>query len=124
MAPWVPLPNRHDLVMAIVEGRADEIIHARVDHHKGLALAALHINYLRDENAGVADDEPARLEDQLAAERVHVAPDDLGVAIGMIGLRVLAGAIGNSKSASQIDVIDLVAVTAQDLNKVGARLKA
>ena len=110
--------------MAIVKGRPDEIIHAGIDHHKGFALAALHINYLRDEDAGVAHDEPAWLEDQLAAECVDVAPHDLGVAVGMIGLRIFARGDREFQAAAEIDVIDLVAVTAQTWTKSAASSNA
>ena len=105
--------HRNDLVPGVVERRADEIVHAGVDDDEGLGLALLHIEDARHEHARIADDQPARLEHELAAQRAHVTAHDLGVALGMIGLRVLAVVIRNAEAAAEIDVRDRVTVGAQ-----------
>ena len=52
-------------MVGVVERRADEIVHRRIDDDEGLGLAALHIEDAGNQDAGVADDEAAGLEDQL-----------------------------------------------------------
>ena len=74
----------------VVERRADEIVHAGVDDDEILGLAVLHIDDARHQNAGVADDEPPRLEHQLAAEPREMPAHDLAVTLGMVGLAGLA----------------------------------
>ena len=75
-APTARLAHRADIVVRLVERRADKIVHAGIDDDEGLGLAVLHIEHARHQDAGIADDEPARLEDQLAAETARRAFDD------------------------------------------------
>ncbi len=57
-------PDRLHLVMGVIERRTDEIVHRRVDDDEGFGLAALDVEHPRHQNAGVADDQPARLENE------------------------------------------------------------
>ncbi len=41
------------------------------------------------------------------------------VALGMVGLRVLAGGVGDAEAAAEVDVVDGVAVVAQRLDEAG-----
>lgn len=72
--------------MGVVERGAEEIVHARVDDDEGLGLAMLQIDHARDQHAGVADDEAARLQHQLAVQGAEMVPRDLGVTLGVAGL--------------------------------------
>ena len=56
------------IVVRLVERRADEIVHRGVDDDEGLGLAALHVEHAVTQDAGIADDQPARLEDERAVE--------------------------------------------------------
>jgi hypothetical protein len=75
------LADRADIVMRVVERRTDQIVHAGVDDDEGLGLAALHVKHARDQDAGIADDQPAGLEDQLAVEIAGRALDDRRIGI-------------------------------------------
>ena len=55
--------DRLDLVMGFVERRPDQIVHRRIDDDEGL-VALFHIFDAGDEDAGIADDQPARLKHQ------------------------------------------------------------
>ena len=85
---------------------------------KVLALAALHIEHARDQDAGIADDEAARLENQPAAETARRALDDGGIGVG-IGRRLIVLAIGNAEPAAEIDMADGVTVGAQHAHEIG-----
>ena len=56
--------------MRLVQRRADQVVHRGVDDDEILAVAVLHIDHPGDQDAGIADDHPARLEHQRAAEIV------------------------------------------------------
>ncbi len=62
-----------DLVVAFVEGGADEVVHRRVNDLEGLRGAALFIEHLGEEDARVPDQETAGLEDDAQSERLQVA---------------------------------------------------
>src|SRR5688572_31777646 len=47
---------------------ADEVVHRRIDDNEGAAGAVLQVFDAGDEDAGVADDQPPRLDDEPAAE--------------------------------------------------------
>ena len=67
-------------MVCLVKRRADQIIHRRIDNDEILSLALLHINHGCNENAGIAGDQAAWLEDRLDAERLQVALDDRSLA--------------------------------------------
>ena len=99
--------------MRIIERWTDQIVHCRVDNHESPVFAALHVDDAGDENARIADDEAARFEDETTAQMTGSSADDVGVAVGVVGIRVFAGAIGDAEAAAEIDVIDRMAVRAQ-----------
>ncbi len=68
--------------------------------------------HARDEDAGIADDQPTGLEDQLAAEPARRFLHHFRIS-GGIGRDVIAFAIGNAEAAAEIDVRNGVAVGAQ-----------
>ena len=51
------LAHRQDVVMRLVERRADQVVHRGVDDDEVLGVAVLHIDHARDEDAGIADDQ-------------------------------------------------------------------
>ncbi len=83
---------------------------------KFLASPGLHIDHAGDEDAGIADDHPARLEHERAAEIVGDALDHGGIGIGC-RRRVTARVIGNAEAAAEVDMRDGVAVGAQRLHE-------
>ena len=117
-APGGRLAHRPDVVMRLIERRPDQIVHRGVDDDEILGLAALQIEHARDEDAGIADDQPARLEDQRAAEPARRALDDRGIGV-RIGRRLVVLAIGNAEPAAEIDMLDGVAVGTQRADEFG-----
>ena len=74
--------------------------------------------HARHQDAGVADDQPARLEDQLAVEPAGGALHHRGIG-GGIGRRIVVLAIGNAEAAAEVDMRDGVAVAAQRAHEIG-----
>ena len=60
--------DRPDVVEGVVERRPDQIVHRRVDDDEVPGVAFLHVDHFGDQDAGIADDQPARLEHHLEAE--------------------------------------------------------
>ena len=85
---------------------------------KCLALTLLDEDHRGHQHAGVADDQPSRLEDHPTVERARVPRDDLGVGFRE-RRRVVVDPVGNAEAAADVDVLDRVAVAAQDLHEVG-----
>ena len=104
--------------MGFIQRRADQIVHRGVDDDEILALAMLHIDDLGDEDAGIADDHPPRLEHQRAAEIMRDALDHGGIGVGR-RRRLAIHVIGNAEAATEIDMGDVVAVGAQRLHEFG-----
>ena len=96
----------------VVERRPDQVVHRRVDDQEVLRVAFLHEDHFRDEDAGIADDQPARLEHHLQAELGDVLAHDFGIGIGQ-GRRAVVDAVGDAEATAEIDMVDGVAVGAQ-----------
>ena len=101
--PGRALANGADVVVRRIQRRADQIVHAGIDDDEGLGLAALYVDDARHQDAGIADDEAAGLENELAVKALGRALDDRGVGIG-IRRRLVVLAIGNAQTAAEIDV--------------------
>ena len=112
------LAHRQDVVMGFVQRRADQIVHRGIDDDEILGVARLHIDHARDEDAGIADDHPARLEHQRAAEIMRHPLDHRGIG-GRHRRRLAVHVIGNAEPAAEIDMRDGVAVGAQRLHEFG-----
>ena len=102
--------------MRLVQRRADQVVHRRVDDDEVLGVARLHIDHAGDQDAGIADDHPARLEHQRAAEIMRDALDHRGIGVGR-RRRFAVHVIGNAEAAAEIDMRDGVAVGAQRLHE-------
>ena len=59
--------ERDDVVVALVEGGADQVVHAGIDDLEGLGGALLLVEAGREQDAGVADDVAAGFEEDLEA---------------------------------------------------------
>ena len=105
--------------MGVVERGAHKVVHACVYNHEGAAFAFLHIKHLCHQHAGVADDQAAGLEHQLAAERIGVFADNRRIAFRVIGIRIFAFIIGDSKTAAEVDMVYGVAVFTKRHHEVG-----
>ena len=103
--------------MGLVQGRADQIVHRGIDDDEVLAVAVLHMDHARHQDAGIADDQPARLEHQRAAEIVRDALDHRGIGVRR-GRRRAIPVIGNAEPAAEIDVRNAVTVGAQHVHEI------
>ena len=112
------LAHRADVVVGLVEGRADEVVHRGIDDHEGLGLAALHVEHARHEDPGIAHEQPAGLEDQRAAEIARGALDDCRIGL-RVRRRLVVLAVGDAEPAAEVDVRDRMAVGAQRAHEVG-----
>ena len=117
-APLAGLAHRQDVVVRLVQGRTNQIVHRGVDDDEILGVAMLHVDHAADENTGVADDHPPRLEHQRAAEIVSY-PFDHGRIGGGHRRRLAIGMIGNPQTAAEIDMRDGVSIAPQGLNEFG-----
>ena len=104
--------------MRLVQRRTDEVVHAGVDDDEVLGLAALQVEHARHQDAGIADQEPPRLEDQRAAEIAGRVLHHRRIGLGP-RRRIVVLAIGNAETAAKIDVRDDVAVGAQGAHELG-----
>ena len=109
----LPGANGKDLMVRVVKRRADKIVHRRIDNDEGFGLAPLHVEDACDENAGVARDQPSRLEDQAAVERPKPCLDDRRIALRVIALWILPVSIRDAETAAEIDMLKRVAIGAQ-----------
>ena len=113
--------DRADVVVGVVERRADEVVHAGVEDDEGLGGALLDVHDLGDQDAGIADEDAAGLEQDAGAEIAEPAADDLGIG-GRRRRRRIVEPIGDAEAAAGVDVVDDVAVGAQVADEVGEPL--
>ena len=73
--------QRHDLMVAVVQGRAGEIVHCRVDDHEILHAGLLHVLDARDQDTRIAGDEAAGL-DQYSQAKWLEQRHQLGCVLG------------------------------------------
>ena len=102
--------------MRLVQRGADQIVHRGVDDDEILGVAGLHIDHAGDQDAGIADDHPPRLEHQRAAEVMRHPLDHRGIGVGH-RRRFAIHVIGNAEAAAEIDMRNGVAVGAQRLHE-------
>src|SRR5207342_3253758 len=95
---------------------------AGIDDDESLRLAALHVEHAGDEDARIADDQAARLENELAIEVARGALDH-GRIGARVGRRFVVLAVGNAEPAAEIDMADHMTVGAQLAYKIGEQFE-
>ena len=65
------LHHRLNRLIGAVERRADQIVHAAVDDDEFLVVGFFEVQDFGEQDAGVADDDPARLQDQRDIETLQ-----------------------------------------------------
>src|SRR5277367_4558560 len=107
--------------MGVVHGRANQIVHARIENEELLRFAFFYINHARQKDAGIGGDEPSRLEYKIHIEPAGELGHDRAIG-GRIGRWVLSEMVGHTEPAAEIGARDLVAVGAERANEFhGAR---
>ena len=93
-------------MIGVIKRRADQIIHRGVHDDKILPARAFHIFDARDENARVADDKPARLDEQTALKAAEGALNGCCV-LSNLGCGIeFARVIVDSQSATRINGLE------------------
>ena len=69
------LTDRPDIVIGLIQCRADQIIHGGINDDKGLAVSVFHIDHLGQQNPSIGNEQTAWLENQLAAQITHMFTD-------------------------------------------------
>ena len=64
----------NDIVMGIIHGRTDEIVHRGVEDQEIAALARFYVDHLAHHYPGIASHETARLDLDLAAQMAQASP--------------------------------------------------
>ena len=90
------------MIPAVVAG-AQQLGHAAVRDHEGLAPGSLHVQYAHDERPGFAHDEAARLQNQPEPAPGHGRQDRRGDA-REIDLGVVP--VGDTESTTHVDVLE------------------
>jgi hypothetical protein len=95
--------HRDDLLLRLVEGRAHQVVHGRIQDREPTVGGRLQILDPGQEHTGVAHDRPPRLQDHLVGTSPQ--PVQQGARIGG-GLRRDLGRIADPEPAPQIQVRD------------------
>ncbi len=105
--------HREDLVVSLVEGWADEVVHGRVGDDEVLGAVLLGVEDAGEQCSGLGDEEAAGLEEQVSVEAVERAADGRCVG-GDAGCGVEGcAAVLDAEASSAVDVADVVAVGAE-----------
>jgi hypothetical protein len=102
--------DRPDLLVRVVQGGADEVVHRGVDDHEPPHRTVLQVEHPGEERAGVADERPPGLDDDGEAE-VARAVDERGTVLG--GRRRPLLAVGDPEPAAHVEVAERDAAVAQ-----------
>ena len=105
------LAQRHDFVMRAIERRADEIVHAGVNHQEFLLAVALAVKDAGEQHAGGTHDAAAGFDHDGEAAGVDSAQEALheGADLG----RFLSRVVAHAEAPAQIEVADGVPRGAQ-----------
>ncbi len=91
-------------MVGLVEGRANQVVHARVDDDELLLTAGLAVQHAREQHARVPDEEAPGLHDQREARARGRRHDRLGERVGVDRQLVV---VGDGEAAADVEVPDL-----------------
>src|SRR6266568_1136210 len=119
-------PHRHDLVMCLVERRANEVVHRRIGDDERLLPVLLHLQHTRQQRSSLRHDEAPRLKQQAAFEtskslvnrRSILMHFDRRAATSAVGCPVVV----NPKSPARIDNVEQDACALQLLHQLADAL--
>ena len=101
-----PRPYRHNLVMRLVERRADQVVHRRVGNDKCLFAVLLHMQHARHQRPGLRHEEPPRLQHQRALETRQRIFDCRGI-LAHLGSRIKTPRVViDAQPAARIDGLE------------------
>jgi len=104
-----------DVVVALVERRADQVVHPGVDDHELLLATLLAIQNARQQDARVAGDVAAGLKGDLVRLPLQQRHERLGVLGHRQGL--IGPLIVHAEPAADVEPLDLVAALGQPVDQ-------
>lgn len=94
-----------DAVIGIVEGRANEVGHARIDDDETFLRTLLDVSNARDETATLRDDATSRLAmERLTRTKVEVAGEETEIGLKLRHRKMVRMLVVDAKSTANIDV--------------------
>ena len=96
--------HRPDRLIRAVKRRPDQIVHAAVDDDEFFRVGFFDVLHFGQQNSGVADDHPARLENQRDVQPFQPFDDRLGVVIGQRRRFVV---VVDAQAAAEIEIANL-----------------
>ena len=114
--------HRNDLVVGVIECRADQVVHRRILNDEMLFGSVLHIDNARHQDAGIGGDHAAGLHHIFEIQVAECALDHGGIFIRM-RRHVIAAAIRHTQTTAQIEMADVVARRAQRLSQFRHQLE-
>jgi hypothetical protein len=102
--------HRKDLVVSLVEGWADEVVHGGVGDDEVLGAVLLGVEDAGEQCSSLADEEASGLEEQVGVEAVEGRADGFGVGCDAgCGVEGFV-AVLDAEASSSVDVADVEAV--------------
>jgi len=99
--------------MGVVEGRADEIVHAGVGDDEGFCAVLLDVEDASEEGSSLGNDEASRFKEEMGGLVAQALCEGRGVFLYLVGGIENGGAIVDAEAAASVDVADVVAVLAE-----------
>lgn len=104
-----------DVHPRLIQRRADQVVHRRVDDGEVFMFGVLEVLDLRQQHAGIGDDETARLEHQRQVTSVQALAHSLDVVGSQWRLFI---AIAHAQTTTEIDVAQVNAAVAQTVDQI------
>src|SRR5260221_2634361 len=111
-----PAARRHrfDLVVCVVVGWPQQIIHSRVDDDEFLAAAALSVKHASQQNSRIANEKTAGLENELETRWLDEFLDRCSESLDVDWmLRV----VGDGEPAADVEIFELSCASSADLRR-------
>ena len=95
-------PNRYDLVEGVVQRRAHQVVHGRIQHQKATAVGPLiDLDHVAEQHPGIGGQQAAGFERCLDLQSVQYARAHGDIVSDRRGLRLAV--IGHAQPAAEIE---------------------
>src|SRR6266576_5922060 len=91
--PTTRFLNRHNLMITVVKRRPNQIVHARIDNREFLLTGALDITDPRQQNAGISNEQPPRLKQNLQLQFAQRRQDCIDILLDRQALALVRSRI-------------------------------
>ena len=107
------LADGEDLVVGVVERRADQVVHGGVGDDEGLFAVLFDEEDAGEQSASLSDDEAAGFEEEMGWLAGEAFGEGCGVLFYLLRRIEGGGAVVDAEAAAGVDIADVVAVFAQ-----------